>query len=274
LRILSNAWTLLLVIALGVFAPLKGSADEASLRAEITRLQQENADLRAQLAQCDGQANSKDSDILSLVRKLAQQQSDVASLVLGLGGGPLILPEALLRSVVPNEYIILLADSPEQANTRQQVAAAFGIDEQAVLHVYEQALSGFAARLSLAERDRIEARSDVLGLARNGRVFSTGVAHKELRVGLAQPVLKRPVAAHAEQIDVYLFDTGIRRAHRDLQGRVNAAGFSFFDNGIAGEDCAGHGTHVAARIAGNRLLQRQAMQRRMQGISRPRVWLV
>jgi len=58
------------------------------------------------------------------------------------------------------------------------------------------------------------------------------------------------VAGSAPEVDVFLFDTGVRAAHQALDGRVAGQGFSSFDNGIATEDCSGHGTHVAARIGG------------------------
>jgi len=99
LRILSNAWALLVLIAIAFCAPAKGNADEAELRAEIARLTQENAELRAQLYTCSSNAGVDQSDVLTLLRKLGQQQSGAASFALGFGGGPLIIPEALCRAL-------------------------------------------------------------------------------------------------------------------------------------------------------------------------------
>lgn len=48
---------------------------------------------------------------------------------------------------------------------------------------------------------------------------------------------------------VYVVDTGVRTSHSEFSGRART-GFDVF--GAGGEDCNGHGTHVAASIAGTR----------------------
>jgi subtilisin family serine protease len=50
-------------------------------------------------------------------------------------------------------------------------------------------------------------------------------------------------------VDVYVVDTGVRRDHVDLGGRV-AAGWSAIVDGRGSGDCNGHGTHVAGTIGG------------------------
>ena len=254
-RNLSVSWPLISLLAITCCLSFAVRADEADLQTQIAALKVENELLRTELARCAGQDSAHiatDPTTIGLLRKLATQQSDNAELAMGLGGGPLIIPEALLRSVVPNEYIVLLdPDAPRPANPAD-VAALYGVPQTQVKHVYARALAGFAIRATLAQRDTLEARAGVAGIAQNGRVFSTGTLTNTPNLKAPRSALK-PVASHQNQIDVYLFDTGIRAAHSDLQGRVAEVGFSFFDNGIAGEDCAGHGTHVAARIAGNNL---------------------
>ena len=51
-------------------------------------------------------------------------------------------------------------------------------------------------------------------------------------------------------VSVYILDTGIRSTHDEFQGRVRC-GFNFFDRTEDCEDGNGHGTHVAATVAGS-----------------------
>jgi aqualysin 1 len=50
-------------------------------------------------------------------------------------------------------------------------------------------------------------------------------------------------------VDVYVIDTGVRSTHQELVGRVDA-GATAIEDGRGSADCHGHGTHVAATIAG------------------------
>jgi subtilisin family serine protease len=50
-------------------------------------------------------------------------------------------------------------------------------------------------------------------------------------------------------VNVYVIDTGIRRTHQEFQGRAFAA-FDAINDGQNGNDCQGHGTHVAGTIGG------------------------
>jgi subtilisin family serine protease len=50
-------------------------------------------------------------------------------------------------------------------------------------------------------------------------------------------------------VNVYIVDTGIRRSHVEFTGRIGS-GVDFVTPGGTGEDCNGHGTHVASTAAG------------------------
>ena len=53
-------------------------------------------------------------------------------------------------------------------------------------------------------------------------------------------------------VTVYVVDTGIKTNHVDFGGRAFAgAGWDFIRDGRNGQDCHGHGTHVAGTIGGN-----------------------
>ncbi|MGV9299341.1 S8 family peptidase [Amycolatopsis sp. NPDC003676] len=55
----------------------------------------------------------------------------------------------------------------------------------------------------------------------------------------------------AANVHVYVLDTGVRTSHHDFDGRAHAAYDAVDpDNDQSGSDCNGHGTQVAAAIAG------------------------
>lgn len=230
------------------------------LRSENARLREQVAALEAQLADqtiaaClpQGGTTANDRGTVALLRKLGAQRDSAARAMLGQGGVPLVVPDDLLGAFVPNEYIVLTDGFGDVAGGAAAVAARFGLDVSQIVHVYGRAVPGFTARMDAATRDRIETLGPVRAIVRNGYVFAAGSAVSPVTpTGPRQRIT--PVQAQGGNlVDVYLFDTGIRGGHADLDGRVSADGFSSFDNGIAGEDCSGHGTHVAARIAGHLL---------------------
>ena len=54
-------------------------------------------------------------------------------------------------------------------------------------------------------------------------------------------------------VTAYIIDTGIRSMHQDFSGRVASKAVDRFDaikDGLNGEDCNGHGTHVAGTVGG------------------------
>jgi len=52
-------------------------------------------------------------------------------------------------------------------------------------------------------------------------------------------------------VTVYLVDSGIRPTHREFAPARAGMGGDFVGDGRAGEDCHGHGTHVAGIVGGN-----------------------
>ena len=230
-------------------------SDLDDLRIENQQLRLKVAQLEAQLSAmqggtaCETGAIQNPPTTAALMRKLAQFQRDAALQDLGLSPGPRVWPLDILGAYVPGEYIILTRDAPAAGTA--EAAAQFGLSETQITQVYKTALRGFAARLSPGQAKELEARDNVIGVVKNGFVFAAGLL--DLPKPQAPHGAVSLVAAETVEnpVDVYLFDTGIRQAHSDLRNRVAQTSFSYFDNGLGGEDCSGHGTHVAARIAGH-----------------------
>jgi len=60
---------------------------------------------------------------------------------------------------------------------------------------------------------------------------------------------KYTYATTASNVTAYILDTGIRTSHAEFGGRARV-GFDAIGDGRNGQDCHGHGTHVAGTIGG------------------------
>jgi subtilisin family serine protease len=163
------------------------------------------------------------------------------------------------KDAIPDQYIVVLNEEVaglrgefSQAEQAADVlAVAYGGKVQ---HVYKHALQGFSIRL------RKEA---ALALAEDPRVayveedaeMSTNVTQTGATWGLDRTDQRdRPLNGTynynwtGSGVRAYVIDTGIRTDHTQFGGRAS----NVFDvNGGNGQDCNGHGTHVAGTIGGS-----------------------
>jgi len=154
---------------------------------------------------------------------------------------------------VPGQYIVVLQDNVADPATvaRDLVNAAGG----SLLRVYTSAIKGFAARLSApaaaalqsnplvtyVEADQVMRADVTQAMDGNGDPWGLDrIDQGALPLSGTYTYTSTGAGVHA-----YIIDTGIWTLHPEFGGRAN----NVFDAyGATGEDCNGHGTHVAGTI--------------------------
>jgi hypothetical protein len=153
---------------------------------------------------------------------------------------------------VPDRYIVVFRDGVSRgpALAAQLVRAAGG-----ELHfTYEHALNGFAATLPAAAVDGIRRNPNVAYVEQDAVVTVVLTTQNNATWGLdrvdqrALPLSGSYTYDNAGAgVHVYIVDTGIRYTHSDFGTRAT---FGFDAFGGDGNDCNGHGTHVAGTVGG------------------------
>ena len=150
--------------------------------------------------------------------------------------------------VVPGQYIVSVVDGASP----RSVAADHADDHAAdVLHVYELALRGYAARLSPQAAARIADDPRVASVVADHVV---SIAARKPGGGGTQPAQTTPTGVTriagpgtaTIPFDVAVLDTGVERTHADL---TVVGGTSCITGETWDTDGNGHGTHVAGTIA-------------------------
>jgi aqualysin 1 len=172
---------------------------------------------------------------------------------------------------IPDQYIIVFRPGgPEPRGLARRLAEAHGGE---VIHTYEHALKGFAARfpaqaiqglrrnpnILLIEQDVMDFLPEADTLDYPGIIdHPDGVAQEGATWGIDRvdqrdmPLDGRYVYANTGAgVNVYVIDSGIRTTHQEFGGRASL-GIDFVGDGnaVSPGDCSGHGTHVAGTIGG------------------------
>lgn len=151
---------------------------------------------------------------------------------------------------IPGRFIVTL----EPKNNPAEVAREFDISPD---YVYRTVLNGFAGEISDAARNGLMRDHRVVRIEKDG-IATTSGTQTNATWGLDR-VDQRELPLDATYlynndgsgVESYIIDTGIRYTHEDFQGRVPVDYyFDAFMDGQNGDDCNGHGTHVAGTVGG------------------------
>jgi serine protease len=118
--------------------------------------------------------------------------------------------------------------------------------------VYEKLFSGFAAKLTAEEAQRLSNLAGVQAVYPDIYVY----ADEDIPTGLDRvDQRKLPLDGtynsdySGRGVSIYVIDSGIDFSHPEFSGRAYS-GYDFVDGDSDASDCQGHGTHVAATAAG------------------------
>jgi subtilisin family serine protease len=153
-------------------------------------------------------------------------------------------------NAIDGSYIVVLEDG---ANPRA-VAAVAGVTPA---HVYEHALTGFAAQLNAGQVTAIRQLAGVRYVEEDQEFTADATQTMSAGGGLwgLDRIDQRSLPfsgsytynTTASTIYAYVIDTGIYTSHTQFGGRAANVYDAFGGNG---QDCNGHGTHVAGTIGG------------------------
>ncbi|CAN5393517.1 hypothetical protein BH24GEM3_BH24GEM3_02770 [soil metagenome] len=151
-------------------------------------------------------------------------------------------------NLIPGRYIVTVADDADPA----LVALDHGI---APLFVYESILTGFTGDITDVVLQALRGDLRVTMIEQDAKVTMAAV-QSNATWGLdridqrALPLDLSYTYNHTGAgVTAYIVDTGIRYDHEEFGGRASF-GFDAFNDGQNGNDCQGHGTHVAGTVGG------------------------
>ncbi|MET7365656.1 S8 family peptidase [Streptomyces sp. NPDC005566] len=148
-------------------------------------------------------------------------------------------------TAVQNSWIVVLKDGRTDA-------ADLGVTPE---HTFRDVLEGFSASLSEARAKALAADPRVAYVEQNS-IVRLNDTQSDATWGLDRVDQRNlPLSTtyshttSASNVNAYIIDTGIRTSHNEFGGRASV-GKDTVGDGRNGQDCQGHGTHVAGTVGG------------------------
>ncbi len=161
---------------------------------------------------------------------------------------------------VTGQYIVVFTEGTVEPLQVQTVSEAllsrFGGE---LKEVYQFALQGFSARMTAEQAQALSRDAAVKYVQEDNQsaisftemAASWGLDRLDQRtLPLSETYSYDPVSG--ANVHVYVMDTGVRTSHSEFTGRIGNGANFVADGNDSAEDCHGHGTHIAATIAGTR----------------------
>ncbi|MGP3981030.1 S8 family peptidase [Streptomyces sp. KR80] len=159
---------------------------------------------------------------------------------------------------ISGSYIVTLKSGSEGLTAASDAGKALVQKYGATIrHTFSTALNGYAVRLTAPQALLLAADPQVASVAQDTKVSVQDTQPNPPSWGLDridQPDLPldksyTSPAGGGAGATAYIIDTGVRTTHQDFGGRATS-GRDFVDNDATAQDGNGHGTHVAATVAG------------------------
>ncbi len=161
---------------------------------------------------------------------------------------------------IPDRYIVVLEDwaagARGESSMAEQVAEELSIVYGGkVDRVFKHAMNGYSVEMSTEEAEKLSKDNRVRFIEEDG-VMSIDATQSPATWGLDRIDQRSLPLGNSYTynfsgagVNAYIIDTGIRFTHNEFTGRTGQT-FDAIGDGQNGNDCNGHGTHVAGTVGG------------------------